>query len=465
MEREGATRGPLPRGVRPPGPAREPTRRHRLPEADLTAPAPTSRIAGSGLPADGLADLDTEAVEARSLPTSPAAPVEVRALEWHLSDLWLPAVVLHEEALVHNLDRFAAWCAERGVDLAPHGKTTMAPQLWAAQIDRGAWAITAATAGQARIMHRYGVPRVLLANEVADPAQLSWITGAVADPDFEIMCLVDSPAGASVMEQNLADAPEPLPVLVELGVAGRRAGVRELDEALALAERVAHSDRLRLVGVEGFEGVFPQRRAGEAPEAVRTWLDRIAMVAERADALGLFAEAEEILVTAGGSGYPDLAAEALTALPELSRPVRPVVRSGCYLTHDDLSMERTSPLRSGADPDPLRPALSCFARVLSCPESGRALLGAGKRDVPYDLDLPVVRAIRRNGTRTALAGKAEVVELNDHHAFVDAAPDTLEVGDVVELGLSHPCTAFDKWPLIPVLNSQDRVVDAVRTLF
>jgi D-serine deaminase-like pyridoxal phosphate-dependent protein len=39
------------------------------------------------------------------------------------------------------------------------------------------------------------------------------------------------------------------------------------------------------------------------------------------------------------------------------------------------------------------------------------------------------------------------------------------VGDVVELGLSHPCTVFDKWPLIPVVDAQERVVDAIRTVF
>jgi D-serine deaminase-like pyridoxal phosphate-dependent protein len=36
---------------------------------------------------------------------------------------------------------------------------------------------------------------------------------------------------------------------------------------------------------------------------------------------------------------------------------------------------------------------------------------------------------------------------------------------VVTFGLSHPCTAFDKWSLLPVLDDEDRVIDAVRTYF
>lgn len=350
-----------------------------------------SRLAGRGLPADRLTALDSEPVEARSLPISPITAAGARTAGWGLSDLWLPAVVLREDAVLHNLDRFARWCAGHGVQLAPHGKTTMSPHLWAAQLQREAWGLTAATAAQARVMHRFGVPRVLIANEVVEPRQLAWLADALAEPGFDPVCLVDSTAGVELMERHLDSPSRPLPVLVELGVPGRRTGVRDTGDALALAARVARSGRLRLAGIEGYEGVLPQRRDGDAEEAARDWLGRLTSLAVRADAEGLFAGSDEVLVTAGGSGYPDLAAEALAAMPELSRPTRRIIRSGCYLTHDDLSYERSSPLRSEADPDPLRPALSCFARVVSCPEPGRALLGVGKRDVSFDIDLPVAR--------------------------------------------------------------------------
>lgn len=437
----------------------------------MTRPEPTSGspIAGTnGLPTAALSGLDTEPVEARCLPHSPTTPAEVRSAGLRLRDLWLPAVTLHREALEHNLDRFARWCADRGLDLAPHGKTTMAPHLWSAQLGRGAWGLTAATVAQARVMRRFGVQRVIIANEVVEPGQLAWLADALADPGFTPMCLVDSLVGLELMERELDAAPRPLPVLVELGVPGRRTGVRELDDALVLAERVSHSTRLELVGVEGYEGVFPQRRDDDSPERARDWLGRITEFTRRAAANGLFAATSEVVVTAGGSSYPDLVADAFADLGELARPVRPVVRSGCYLTHDDLLMERASPLRSAAEPEPLRPALSCFARVLSCPEPRRALVGAGKRDVSFDIDLPVARAVLREGDRIPIEGRARVTELNDHHGFLDLAAGEsglVEVGDVVELGLSHPCTVFDKWPLIPVLDTGDHVVDAVRPLF
>ena len=435
----------------------------RHPQPDTRRQHPES--VPSACDVDAVAALDTQPVSARSMPTSPTSAEQVRTSEWTLDELWLPAVVLHDTALRHNLDRFAAWCAASGVRHAPHGKTTMSPQLWSAQLARGAWGLTAATTAQARVMHSYGVSRVVIANEVVSPPDLAWLAGTTADPDSEVLCVVDSLEGVTLMERHLAHAAKPLPVLVELGVAGRRTGVRDTTEALNLAERVAASGKLHLAGVEGYEGVLPQRRDGSAPEDARAWLERLTEFAVAADKRDVFTETERVLVTAGGSAFPDLAAEALRGMPELSRPIIPIVRSGCYLTHDDLSYERNSPLRSTADADPLRPALSCFARVVSCPEHGRAILGVGKRDVAFDIDLPVVRARRREGVRLPITGQARITELNDHHGFCDVETGLLEVGDIVELGLSHPCTVFDKWPLIPVVDENDRVIDAVNTLF
>src|SRR6185503_371075 len=106
---------------------------------------------------------------------------------------------------------------------------------------------------------------------------------------------------------------------------------------------------------------------------------------------GLFDAAPQVIVSAGGSAYFDLVADALTAPWPDGLTVFPVLRSGAYITHDDGSYRTVSPL--GAEPritgtPPLRPALRVWAQVISRPEAGLALLTAGKRDVPYDLDLP-----------------------------------------------------------------------------
>lgn len=409
-------------------------------------------------------DLVREPIAARNFPTSPVSVEEVRRADLRLEDLWLPTVVAKESAIAHNLTRFAAWCRERGVEHAPHGKTSMAPQLWQRQLEHGAWGITAATVAQARTMLDHGVERVIIANEVVDPNQAQWLAEVAREGERTCAVLVDGEGGVRALERAAAEVGSRIPVLVEIGVAGRRTGVRSVAEGLELARAVHASPHLDLVGVEGYEGVLPQGRDIEQVDAVTSWLTRLTELALAVDAAGLF-DGEEIIVTAGGSAFPDIAADALTAVGELSRPVRRLVRSGCVITHDHRSYERSSPLRSDATTDPLQPALTACARVHSTPEPGRALATIGKRDVPVDVDLPFLLRVRRDGGPWQPVEGTRVIELNDHHLFVDDPDSTLRVGDVIELGLSHPCTTFDKWDLIPVVDDDGRVIDAIVTLF
>lgn len=346
----------------------------------------------------------------------------------------LPQLVLREPALDHNIALMQRWCDERGVSLAPHGKTTMAPEIIRRQVAAGAWAMTAATVQQIPVMREAGARRILLANEVVGAPEIARL-----DPD--VLCLVDSLAGVAALD---AGAPGRLGVLVELG--GARAGCRTDEEALAVAEAVAASPRLALAGVEGYEGTLGADRTPATLAAVDAMLDRVRAFAEALDARGLF-DVEEVVVTAGGSVFFDRVAERLR--PSLSRPVRVVVRAGCYVTHDDGLYASVTPLPE------LRPALELWARVLSCPEPGLAIAGFGKRDAPYDLGLPVVRdhpAVR-------------VEALNDHHAFLRDPAGELAVGDVIVCGISHPCTAFDKWPSIMLVDDAGAEVGTIRTRF
>src|SRR5690606_37452488 len=256
-----------------------------------------------------------------------------------------------------------------------------------------------------------------------------------------------------------------IPVLVEFGVTGGRTGARTADEALALGRAVKESAHLRLAGVEGYEGALPQGRRPEAVAGAVAWLGELTDLVSAMDRAGLFDDVDEIIATAVGSGFPDLAADALADISGTSRPVQRIIRSGAYLTHDHLTYERRSPLRSAADDDPLIPTLTCFARVSCVPGSGVVLGGAGRRGVPLEEDLPLVLRVRTPGGDWRRPRSTEVFALNDHHLYIAGPESSLAVGDVLELGLSHPCTTFDKWQMIPVLDDDDRVVDPVVTLF
>ena len=63
---------------------------------------------------------------------------------------------------------------------------------------------------------------------------------------------------------------------------------------------------------------------------------------------------------------------------------------------------------------------------------------------------------------------SHVGRLNDQHAYLRVGPadrSRVDVGTWLEFGISHPCTVFDKWQLIPVIDGDGRVVDLIRTFF
>ncbi|MEH6374087.1 amino acid deaminase [Streptomyces sp. KLMMK] len=377
-----------------------------------------------------------------------------------------PVLALSAEALDHNLALMERWSTGHGLAFAPHGKTTMAPQLLERQIAHGAWGITAATVSQVRVYRAFGIHRVFLANEVVDAAALRWLAAELdADPEFRLFTYVDSVRGVELMDAALreAGAARPLDVVVELGAAGGRTGARTEAECTAVADAVAAVSTLRLAGVGGYEAEIP----GADGELVGAWLRRLTALAVEFDKAGRFAGVEQVVVSAGGSAWFDAVAEVFAELPELSVPVLKLLRSGAYVTHDDVAYRKKTPFNRHPEEGELRPAFRLWAQVVSRPEPGRAYLNAGKRDVPYDLDLPVVRAVRSARDGSVRGGEGmTVIGLADQHAFVELAEDVeLEVGDWVGLGLSHPCTAFDKWQLIPLATEAGTVTDYVRTFF
>lgn len=378
-----------------------------------------------------------------------------------------PVVVLDAEAVEHNLAAMARWCAGHGFAHAPHGKTTMAPQLYARQFDHGAWGQTAANASQLRVYRAFGVTPVMLANELVDPAALAWLGRELdRDPTFEFSCWVDSVRGVALMTEALRGATRQVDVLIEVGVPGGRSGVRDRATALEVAAAVGASPALRLVGVGGYEGSVSSESTPDALGAVHGFLAGVRACCLDLAAAGHFDDVETVLVTAGGSAYFDQVAEVFGEPWPAGLPVLVVLRSGAYVTHDSGFYDRLSPL--GAHPritgaPPLRPALRAWAQVTSHPEPGLALLTAGKRDLPHDIDLPIPQLRRRDGTTAPLAGK--VTALNDQHAYL-RHDTSVEVGDWVGLGLSHPCTTFDKWSLLPVTGQDgETVVDLIRTYF
>jgi D-serine dehydratase len=155
------------------------------------------------------------------------------------------------------------------------------------------------------------------------------------------------------------------------------------------------------------------------------------------------------------------------ALPEAQL----VLRSGAYVAHDSDWFEVNSPMGAASlhpvGGEKLRPALEIWSDVLSLPEPGVAILGMGKRDISFDVKLPVPQFLARGeGELETLGEGYEVFSTSDQHAFLRVpAGAALSVGDRIGCGISHPCTAFDKWRLLFVVDGEWNITGAVRTFF
>ncbi|MER7637281.1 amino acid deaminase [Streptomyces sp. NPDC126522] len=374
-----------------------------------------------------------------------------------------PVLALSAERLDHNLRLMETYATRHGLAFAPHGKTSMAPQLFHRQLAHGAWGITLAVPHQVRVARQFGIDRVFLANELVDPAALKWISSQLdADDDFRFICYVDSVRGVELMDAALRGAARPLDVVVELAAGeGARTGVRTEAECAAVADAVAAVGTLRLVGVAGYEGEVPEAD----PERVHAWLRRLTALAVDFDKDGRFEGVDEIVVSAGGSAWFDAVADVFAELPELSLPALKLLRSGAYVSHDDGHYREITPFTRVPEEGALEPAFRLWAQIVSRPSPEQAFANAGKRDAAYDLDLPLAQVVRRDGTERPATG-VEVTGLSDQHAWLRTAPEAdLEVGDWIGMGLSHPCTSFDKWQLIPVAEADGTVVDYIRTFF
>ncbi|MFG2964008.1 amino acid deaminase [Streptomyces sp. NPDC048288] len=374
-----------------------------------------------------------------------------------------PVLALSAERLEHNLALMETYAARHGLAFAPHGKTSMAPQLFQRQVEHGAWGITLAVPHQVRVARAFGTRRVFLANELVDAPALRWIAAELErDADFHFVCYVDSVRGVGLMDAALKGTSRPVDVVVELAAGeGARTGVRTEAECAAVADAVAGAETLRLVGVAGYEGEVPRAD----PDRVHAYLRRLVALAVEFDGAGRFAGTDEIVVSAGGSAWFDAVADVFATVPELTRPVLKLLRSGAYVSHDDGHYREITPFNRVPGEGALEPAFRLWAQVVSRPSPEQAFANAGKRDAAYDLHLPFAQVVRRDGTERPATG-IEVTGLSDQHTWLRTAPGAdLEVGDWVGLGLSHPCTSFDKWQLIPVAEADGTVVDYIRTYF
>ncbi|MNB78821.1 D-threonine aldolase [compost metagenome] len=443
--------------------------------SELSARLPSAFI-------DALQAIDEQSVDGttKGLPPvlSPMAFGDIGKQGWNVlhEDTAFPVAVLKKSALAGNREWMKAFLRTTGARIAPHVKTTMSPQLFRSQLEDGAWALTAATANQVAVLRAFGVPRILIANQLVGRQNIALIYDELERVEgAELIVIVDSVATLDALIRG-AQGREPrrkLGVLLEVGAQGGRTGVRDSGVATELAQRIALSPVVELRGLESYESVFPGLAEEAKLRRIESMLDSMLALATDFLQAGFFAPGEVVL-SSGGSEYFDLVVQRLSEWRAPQGQVV-VIRSGCYLAHDHLAYARAfdrliarSPSLAGIAPA-LQGGLEVWGVVQSRPEPDILIVTVGKRDISFDFEMPVARLHynRSMGTKPQpLGADYKVTRLNDQHAFVECRADSsVMVGDLIGFGISHPCTTFDKWQVILLVDDDYNVESAIRTFF
>jgi D-serine dehydratase len=400
---------------------------------------------------------------------TPREASEIAALGWNLlaEDIALPVAVLYQSRLLHNAKWMQEFIEAYGVKLAPHGKTTMAPSLFALQMKTGAWGITLATAQQVRVAYAHGIRRILLANQLIGNANMRILSELLADPGFTFYCLVDSPEQVRQLAAFFGRRGRQIAVLLELGVDDGRCGVRNQAQLDALLDALDQAkNTVLLCGVEVYEGVLKDE-AG-----VRSFLARAVSTMRALLSEGRFAQ-QPALLSGAGSAWYDVVADAF-ASAGFGPEVELVLRPGCYLTHDVGAYREAQEHILTRNPiaramqSGLLPALHVWAYVQSVPEPGRAIIAMGKRDAAFDSGLPVpaLRFFPGDAAPRPTPSGWEVTKMMDQHAYLQISEeDPPRIGEMIAFDIAHPCLTFDKWRCLPVLDDDYGVTEYVQTWF
>lgn len=324
----------------------------------------------------------------------------------HLDDLDTPCLTVDLDVFERNVRSCFSRLA--GVHVRPHLKTAKSPEVARLLLDAGATGVCVAKLGEAEVMLAGGIEDVLITSEIAGPVKVRRLARLVSDwPAARVRIVVDSWDGASAIDETLSGT---LETLIEVNVGQNRCGVAPKD-ALALADRIRGLERLRLVGLQGYEGNLQHvRDADERRRLCDLSMGRLAAAAEQVRAGGHDID----VVTTGGTGTAEFCA-AHDAVTE--------VQPGSFAFMD------ADYLDTGGIP--YESSLVAIATVISRPAPDRAVIDAGLKTLSDDSG--PARLVGVPGWSYQHGG--------DEHGVLtpNGEPDRLElrVGDRVALIPSH----------------------------
>lgn len=379
----------------------------------------------------------------------------------------LPCATLLSDAIEHNIEWMQNFADQCNVLLAPHGKTSLTPEIIKMQVDAGAWGISVANIQQAFIAKNAGAKNILIANQLVGEANFE--LAAKLMEDVELYVCIDSIPNVRALNSFFKRQVKPINVLLEIGVSGGRCGLRSIEDVMSICAEVQSCNGLSMQGIEFYEGVI---HGDNEEESIRQFInyncELFTNLCEK-----LVFDTDTPIITGAGSAWYDLVIESFQKIDTKSRKI---IRPGCYVSHDKGIYEvaqnkvldrivNSDSFEQEVNTD-LKSAIEVWAYAQSRPESNLVIVNLGKRDVAFDTDLPSLERVYRNGQLLNIdMSLVSTTDIMDQHMFLKVTEDCqIEVGDTLVFSTSHPCITFDKWRYIAICKD-DIVTHWVKPAF
>lgn len=322
------------------------------------------------------------------------------------AELDTPALVVDLDALEANIARIAASCRAHGVAWRPHVKSVKSPELAKLLIDHGASGVTCATLGEAEAMAAAGIENILIANQVAGDAKLRRLTELARTTP--VIVAIDSVVGATMLATSAAAAGVRQPVVIEVELGLRRAGVQPRAAVADLARAVAGLPSLVLRGVMGWEG-HATRIADPVSKAtaVATAVGELTASADLCRGLGFPMD----IVSCGGTGTY----QYTVALPGITE-----IQVGGGIFGDIRCREQFHVDHQCA--------LTVLATVTSRPDPRRIICDSGRKAMSVDYAQPLPVGLGAVGSVVLSAEHGIVELLEPGHAPTIGDPLEFAVG-------------------------------------
>lgn len=340
-----------------------------------------------------------------------------------------PALVLDLDAFEANLTALHSQAAAAGLAVRAHGKAHRCPDLALRQVAAGACGICVQKVGEAEGFAAAGLTDILVSNEIVDPVKLSRLAALAMRPRMRLAVCADDllqvdrlrDACAQAGAADVGDAR--IDVMIEIDVGQGRCGVTSIEQALAIADRIASMmPWLAFRGLQAYQG---------SAQHVRDPAARAAAVAQAAALTREYRAALEqaghqvLEISGGGTGsFPN----------EVGAGVWTEIQAGSYALLD-LDYRANAPDPAGP---PLRQALGVLAAVISRRGNSHAVLDAGLKSVSVDSGLPQMRDPHWR-----------VCSLSDEHTVIEplvgAAPLSLGERILLDPGHCDPTASLHDW--------------------